>query len=172
MNRLNRLTIVIIALSAVIAFGIQASAQEKKITKKDVPQAVISAFQKAYPDAKVKGYSTETENGKTTFEIESYQGKMTLDVAYLPDGTVTEIEEGVAAGSLPDAVKTAVKTNFPKGKIAKAEKKTVGTVVTYEMKITTGKKSAGVEIDPSGKVIKKAKEGAEKEEKEEKEEKH
>jgi hypothetical protein len=162
MNRLGRVVVGSIALIVVFALGIEARAQEKKITKKDVPQAVISAFEKAYPNAKVKGYSTETEEGKTYFEVESYQGKLTLDVSYLSDGTVAEIEEGVTAGSLPDAVKAAVKSNYPKGKIAKAEKKTVGTSVTYELKVTSGKTSAGVEVDPSGKILKKSKSGDEK----------
>lgn len=162
MNRLGRVVVGTIALIVVFALGIEARAQEKKITKKDVPQAVISAFEKAYPNAKVKGYSTETEEGKTYFEVESYQGKLTLDVSYLSDGTVAEIEEGVTAGSLPDAVKAAVKSNYPKGKIAKAEKKTVGTSVTYELKVTSGKTSAGVEVDPSGKILKKSKSGDEK----------
>jgi ABC-type glycerol-3-phosphate transport system substrate-binding protein len=164
MNNRKPFTLVGIALSVVIALGTQANAQEKKITKKDVPVAVVSAFEKAYPDAKVKGYSTETEDGKTTFEIESLQGKLALDVAYLPDGTPVEIEEEVAAGSLPAVVKAAVKSNFSNGKIAKAEKKTVGTVVTYEMRVKTSKKTAEVEIDPSGAIIKKANKGGEKEE--------
>jgi hypothetical protein len=163
MYRLRRAIVVCIALILVMALGIEASAQEKKMTKKDVPQAVISAFEKAYPKAKVKGYSTETEEGKTYFEIESHQGKMTLDVSYLGDGTVAEIEEGVAAGNLPDAVKAAVSTNYPKGKITKAEKKTVGTTVTYELKVATGKTRVGVEVDPSGQIMKKSKAGAEKE---------
>jgi hypothetical protein len=167
----NILKMFVAALCLILFFGIavQATAKEEKITKKDVPASVLSAFQKAYPNAKVKGYSTETENGKTTFEVESMQGKMTLDVEYLPDGTATEIEEGVAAKDLPSAVTDAVKAKYAKGKIAKAEKKTVGTVVTYELKVTAGKTHAGLEVDPSGKIIKESKGKAKKEEKEEKE---
>jgi hypothetical protein len=160
------------ALCLILFLGIisQATAQEKKITKKNVPAAVLSAFEKAYPKAKVKGYSTEKENGKITFEVESMQGKLILDVAYLPDGTATEIEEGVAAKDLPAPVLDAVKAKYAKGKIAKAEKKTVGNVVTYELSVTAGKTHAGLEIDPSGKIIKESK-GTAKEEKEEKGEK-
>ena len=169
MKRSTSLFTISVCLSLILGLALALSAQEKKITKKDVPAAVVSAFEKAYPKAKVKGYSTETENGKKYFEVESTIGKMTLDVSYLADGTAAEIEEGVTAGSLPDAVKATVKANFPKGTIAKAEKKTVGTVVTYEMNITTGKKSVGVEIDPTGKILNQSKADSEKEEKEEKE---
>ena len=167
----NSLNVFTASLCIILFLGItvQATAQEKKITKKDVPAAILSAFQKAYPDAKVKGYSTETENGKTTFEVESMVGNMTLDVEYLPDGTATEIEEGAAPKDLPSAVTDAVKAKYAKGKIAKAEKKTVGTTVTYELKVMEGKGHVGLEIDPSGKIIKESKGTAKKEEKEEKE---
>lgn len=149
MNRLRKLAIATVTLIVVLALGFEASAQEKKITKKDVPQTVTSAFEKAYPKAEVKGYSAETEEGKTLFEIESIQDTMSLDVSYLADGTVAEIEAGVAAANLPDSVKAAVNTNYPKGTITKAEKKTVGTIVTYELKVTTDKTTLGVNIDPS-----------------------
>lgn len=139
---------------------VDAGAKEKKITKKDVPPAVISAFTKAYPKAVVKGYSTEAENGKTSYEVESMQGKMSLDVSYLADGTATEIEEGVPAKDLPDQVLKAVKTAYPRGNITRAEKKTTGTVVTYELRITTGKTHTGMEIDPSGKIITHSKSSA------------
>ena len=160
------------ALCAFLLLGLtfQSSAQEKKIGKKDVPVAVMSAFQKAYPNAKIKGYSTEKENGKTFFEIESMRGKMSLDVEFLPDGTVNEVEEGVAAKDLPTPVMDAVKAKYPKGTVAKGEKKTVGTTISYELKVTVGKTRAGIEIDPSGKVIRESKGGANKE-KEEKDEK-
>lgn len=161
-----------ITLFIVFAMAIEANAKENKLTKKDVPTAVISAFDTAYPKAKIKGYSTETENGKTYYEVESMNGKRSLDVSYLPDGTVAEIEEGVAAKNLSISVLKAVKTKYPKGKISKAEKKTVGSLVTYELKVTTDKTYAGLEIDPTGKIIKERasskKEGNE--EKEEKEE--
>jgi hypothetical protein len=171
MNRLRRIAVLSITLLIVFALGFEASAKEKKISKKHVPSAVLSAFEKAYPKAKVKGYSTETENGKTYFEVESHQGKKTLDVSYLADGTLAETKEGVTAGDLPDSVKAAVKSNYPKGKITKAEKKTVGAIVTYELKVRTGKKHVRLEIDSNGKIL-KTKSGSEKEENEEKEEKH
>jgi hypothetical protein len=165
MKSIRTMAVVRITLIVVFALAFIANAQEKKITKKDVPVAVLSAFEKAYPKAKVKGYSTETEDGKTYFEIESMQGKMNLDASYLPDGTVAEIESGVAVKNLPIPVKDAVKAKYPKGKIDKAEQKTVGAVVTFEIKVKVGKSIVGLEIDPSGKIIKESKAKAKKEEK-------
>lgn len=171
MKGIRRMAVVSIALLVLFALSVEAGAKEKKITKKDVPSAVISTFTKAYPKAEVKGYSTETENGKTYYEVESMHGKMSLDVSYLADGTATEIEEGVAAKDLPNPVMGAVKAKYPKGKIAKAEKKTADTIVTYEIKVKTGKTHARLEVDPAGKIIKESK-GSAKKEGEEKNEKN
>jgi hypothetical protein len=172
MNNIRmKATMSIVAL-LVVACSIQAKAQEKKITKKHVPQAVLNAFQKAYPDAKVEGYSTEKENGKTYYEVESMKGEYTLDVSYLSDGTTAEVEEGVAPNDLPSPVIHAVKAKYPKGKILRAEKRTADNAVTYEMRIRTGKTHIGLQIDPSGKIIKEHKAKSKKEEKEEKDENH
>jgi hypothetical protein len=154
MKSIGRIADVVVTLIIISLLAVEATAKEKHITKKEVPPAVISAFDRAYPKTTIKGYSTETENGKTYFEIESMHGKQSLDVSYRPDGTVAEIEEGVAAKNLPVSVLKAVKAKYPKGRISKAEKKTLGTVVTYEMKVTTDKTHAGLEIDPTGKIIK------------------
>jgi hypothetical protein len=126
--------------------------EEKKISKKEVPAAVLSAFEKAYPHANIKGTSTEVEN---YYEIESMDGKQARDILYLPDGTATEIEEAVAVNSLPDLVKSAVEKEFVGAKVAKAEKVTKGEGVSYEIHVTLGAKKGSAVVDPSGKILKK-----------------
>jgi hypothetical protein len=130
-------------------------AQEKKIGKKDVPPAVLAAFEKAYPHAKIRGTSTEVESGKTYFEIESMDGSRARDILYLADGTVSEIEEVVATGTLPEAVKTAIGREFARAKIVKAERTTKGTEISYEVHVSLGSKKGSIVVDPSGKVLEK-----------------
>jgi hypothetical protein len=132
-----------------------AHAQEKKIGKKDLPPAVLAAFEKAYPHAKVRGTSTEVEKGTTYFEIESLDGTQARDILYLADGTVAEIEEVVGAGELPAPVKTAVGEEFAKAKIVKAERTTKGTEISYEVHVSLGGKKGSIVVDPSGKVLEK-----------------
>jgi hypothetical protein len=132
-----------------------ARSQEKKIGKKDLPPAVLAAFEKAYPHAKVRGTSTEVEKGTTFFEIESLDGTQARDILYLADGTIAEIEEVVAASELPAPVKTAVGEEFAKAKIAKAERTTKGTEISFEVHVSLGSKRGSIVVDPSGKVIDK-----------------
>ncbi len=139
---------------AVSLLAIAAAAQEKKITAKDVPAAVISAFKTAYPNATIRGYAREKENGKVFYEIESREGTTTRDVLYNPEGTVAEIEESIAATDLPVEVQQALKEKFPKAVVTKAEKTTAGDKVSYEIVARQGKKRLTIEIDSSGKVLK------------------
>jgi len=140
---------------AVSLLAIAAVAQEKKITRKDVPAAVISAFKTAYPNATTRGYAREKENGKVFYEIESREGTTTRDVLYNPDGTVAEIEESIAATGLPAEVQQAMKEKFPKAAITKAERTTAGDKVSYEIVARQGKKRVTIEFDSSGKVLTK-----------------
>jgi hypothetical protein len=149
----------VVSLSLVVSFVFLCAgivmAGEKKITKKELPGAVLSSFEKAYPKATIKGLAKEDEDGKTCFEIESLDGKTKRDILYSADGKVAEIEETVAENELPDAVRATVHKEFPTGRIAKAEKLMRGSVIEYEIHVKTGKTTHGIVVDPDGKVVKK-----------------
>ncbi len=149
----NILTIVI--LCAVVMLNLKANAQESKITKKDLPAAVLNAFKNAYPAASIKGLSTEKEKGKTYFEIESVDGKAKRDLLYEADGTLVEIEEVIGVHELPDAVREAIKKEYPRGTITLAEQTTKGKAITYELRVVSGKSKATVTVSPEGKVLEK-----------------
>lgn len=149
-------TICIVLLLALVALiPSRGFAQEKKIQQKDVPPAVLSAFTKAYPKAVIKGTSTEKEEGKTCYEIESVDGTTTRDILYRADGTVVEMEEGLTLSDLPEAVAKSAAKEFPGAKITRAEKSTHGDKVAYELRIMTGKKAKEVVFDANGAVVKK-----------------
>jgi hypothetical protein len=143
----------ILVLGATILFAAGTVAGEKKITKKDLPIAVLAAFEKAYPRAVIRGLSKEEENGKTSYEIESIDGKTHRDLLYSPDGTTAEIEETLASNDLPDAVKATLAKEFPGGKILKAEKLTRASVTEYEVVISSGKVKRELVLDPAGALV-------------------
>ena len=157
-----------------LAFGIISSAKDKegkKFTKKDLPTAVLSAFEKAYPKAEIIGVDKENENKTTYYEIESMDGKTKRDLLYTIDGKVFETEEMISADALPKAISDALNKDYKKSSIAKAEKITKGNDVKYEIQLESGneKKMSEVVFDVNGKVIKAKKEIEEKDDDEEKE---
>ena len=153
-------------ICAAMLCAIVGVAGEKKITRKDLPREVLSAFQKAYPKATIKGLSREEENGKTYYEIESLDGETGRDISYLADGKVAEIEETIATSPLPPEVKATMSKEYPKGRIVKAEKNVHDSTVEYEIHVAVGKHKHELVVDPAGKIVKHEKEGKEEGEKE------
>jgi len=153
MNLMRAISKGALITTAVLLLALSAVAQEKKITAKDVPAAVMSAFKTAYPNATIRGYAREKEHGKVFYEIESREGTTTRDVLFNPDGTVAEIEESVAAIDLPAEIQQAIKRKYPKAIITRAERTTTGDKVSYEIAARQGKKRITTELDSSGKVL-------------------
>jgi hypothetical protein len=153
--KLNPFIFVRGALALLSAAGATAVAQEEEqsIRCKEVPAVVTSAFEKAFPKAKIKGCAREVEDGRTAFEISSTQGKVSRDVLYYADGKLIVVEETIATGSLPEPVQNAFHTKFPTGKITLAEKLTRDSVVTYELQVRRKGETIEVVFDPTGKQL-------------------
>lgn len=148
-------------LSAVIVLislgsGSLPAYAEKKIGRESVPEQVQAAFQKAYPQAVIRGYEQDVENGKTVYEIESKEGALRRDVIYNETGQVLEVEEVIKKRELPQAVVEAIHTQFPKADIVKAEKITGEGSVSYEVGLKQGTDRFSIELDSLGKNMKKA----------------
>ena len=145
---------VLVLIVAMLAVSVVSARQEASIKKKDVPKAVLDAFTKSYPKAAVKGYSKETENGKTLCEVASSEGKVGRDVTYGADGSLVSLEETVAFNDLPEPVRTAFQKDHPDAKGAKWEKVMEGSVTKFEAHMTVGKKSVEVSYNPDGTLLK------------------
>ena len=172
MTHTYRSTGIVLGLIAALILGVSISANaegKKKFTKKDLPAAVVSAFEKAYPKAKIKGASKEKENGTTYFEIESIDGTTKRDLLFTADGTIAEIEESIEAKDIPEAVSKTLKGEYGKYTIQKSEKVMKGSVTNYEFVVKKGNKRMEIVLDSSGKVVKTEKKGAAKEKEEENE---
>jgi uncharacterized membrane protein YkoI len=154
-----------LAVVTLAAFSSLASAGEKDVSAKQVPQAVHEAFQKAYPAAKSPKYSTEITDGKTTYEVEFKDHGKEFEATYSAEGTLIETEEEIKTTELPKAVVDAIEKAHPGAKLKEAEKvlKTDGTVSGYEVEIKVGKKELELTVDPSGAIVKTEDEKGEKE---------
>ena len=172
MTHTKQSTGIVLALLAALILGVSTNASaegKKKFTKKDLPAAVTSAFEKAYPKATIKGVSKEKENNTTYYEIESIDGTTKRDLLYTADGTVAEIEEGIDAKDVPEAVAKTLKSDYGKYTLEKSEKVMHGSDTKYEFVVKKGKNRSEIVLDGSGKVVKTEKKGAAKEKDEENE---
>ncbi|MCK9394115.1 MAG: PepSY-like domain-containing protein [Methylobacter sp.] len=147
------ITTVLVALPMILG---QANAGEKKLSKSQVPKAVINAFEKAYPNAKGLEFEEEMFEGKAAYEVEYKENGTEYEFLYSADGILLQKEEEIDGKSLPEPVAQAVKKAHPKAEITEVEKlmKPDGTLTGYEVDIKTAGKEIELELDVNGNILK------------------
>lgn len=142
-----------IGASALIA-ATPASGKERAIKCELVPAEVRTAFAKAYPNAVIEACAEEEEKGRTVYEVTSTDGKTKRDVLYNDDGTLIVVEETIALGELPEAVRMALTKSYPIVAIERVEKLMRDGTVSYELRFKWAGKLEEVVFDDSGKEVK------------------
>ena len=131
-----------------------ASAQEKKIKRSELPPAVEKTVAVQSAGATIRGFSTEEENGQTLYEAELTVNGHSKDISMTADGSIVEIEEQVSLDSLPAEVKAGLQAKAGNGKILKVESLTKkNKLVAYEAKVETNGKKTEIQVGPDGKPI-------------------
>ena len=140
---------------AIAALGGAAMAAEK-LQMKDLPPAVQKTVtQEQAKGAEIKGLAKETENGKTSYEVETMVKGKHRDFLVDAKGAVTEVEEETAIESIPAAAKAAIQKKVADGKMGMVETMTRGGATFYEAAYTSkaGKKLE-VLVKPDGTEVK------------------
>ncbi len=150
-----RFSIMLKPLVAVLLCAVAVMASEKKIQKKDLPPAVAAAMETQTKGSEIVGYSKETENGKTEYEVETKVNGRTRDLLFDSKGALMLVEEETPIDKIPAAAKAAIEKKAAGGKIDLVETLTKGNTVKYEGHITSksGKKSEYL-VDAEGKPTK------------------
>jgi len=134
-----------------------ASAQERKLTRAQLPPAVEKTVAAESQGATIKGFATEVEKGKRLYEAELEINGRSKDISMDRNGKIVEVEEEVTMDSLSASVQDALKAAAGKGTIGKIESLTKnGTLVAYEAQVTTGKKRSEIQVGPNGEKLKRA----------------
>jgi uncharacterized membrane protein YkoI len=138
----------------VILLVISADGKERRMTKSELPPAVQKAAEEQTKGATVRGYSTEVENGKREYEVETVLNGRSRDITFSPDGSLLEVEEQVEMSDLPSTVRDGLQAKAGSGKITKIESLTKqGKVVAYEAKVLKAGKRHEVQVGPDGKPL-------------------
>ena len=142
--------VIVIALCA----SAVAVASEKEIPRSALPPAVEKTVQQLTQGAVIKGFTSETENGKVEYEVEMTVGGRSKDVSIASDGTVLEVEEAVALTSLPSAAKNAILARANGATITMIESVSKdGKIVSYEAHVVSGGKRSEIAVGPNGEKI-------------------
>lgn len=154
MKYTQRLVQLVVLASLILGLSASSLTQERRISRKSVPAAVLAAFTKAYPKAMIKWCSKETSKGQTVYEIVSLEGKARRDIIFSADGALILAEESMDVSEMPPGVKAALDKKFPGAKILRSEKVTKGSVVGYEFQIKHNRKTTEVVFDSMGNELK------------------
>lgn len=144
------MTAVVLGMLLVPGQAVFADECNKKI---EIPEAVLQAFEKAYPSVEATGYDKETIEDVVHYEIETMAGEFEKDYVYLEDGTLLQIEEGIPVKDMPKVVADAVKKAHPEGELDEAEKITRGEVIEYEIVVEIGEKEFELLVASDGNII-------------------
>lgn len=145
-------TAFVMAAAMVTLAGI-AQAADQKTTPKNLPAAVKATVEAESKGATIKGISSEKENGKTVYELETLVNGRTRDLMIDPAGKVYVVEEQLDLASAPAPVRAALEA---KGKLLLLESVVENRRTRYEGQVQTkaGKKVA-VELNADGTPYKK-----------------
>ena len=141
-------------LALILLVAGSAAAQERKITRADLPAAVERTVAAQSQGATIRGFAEEKEKGQTFYEVELTVAGHTKDVLIDASGAVVEVEEQVEVSALPAPVRTALLARAGAGKIETVESLTKrGTLVAYEAHLVTNGKRSEIQVGPDGKRL-------------------
>ena len=145
--------------TAVLVVGLTISiikAQEKKITREQLPAAVKQTVDRESQGATVKGFATEVEHGQKLYEASLTVNGHSKDILIDKTGNIVEVEEQVSLDSLPPAVQEALKKAAGSGTIEVVESLTKnGKLVAYEAQVRHGRKRSETQVGPNGEKLKR-----------------
>lgn len=138
-------------VGALLSFASVTSADQKTSLSK-LPPAVRATVEAESKGRTIKGISSEKENGKTVYELETVAGGRTRDLMIDAAGKVYVVEEQLDVDRAPAPVRAAMEA---KGKIVVLESVMKGGNTTYEGQVVTkaGKKTS-IEVDANGAPVK------------------
>ena len=102
-----------------------------------LPPALQTAIKENTRDATVTSISSEKENGRVQYEVESKRNGKGHNLVFDKSGALLETEAETDLDSVPSAAKAAIQIRAAGGTITMVEKLTAGNNVSYEATIKT-----------------------------------
>jgi uncharacterized membrane protein YkoI len=138
-------------LATTLCISALGMAEEKAISRSDLPPAVEKTLQQQLQGATVKGFSAEKEDGRVVYEAQLLVNGHTKDIQLDASGTIQEVEEEVAFDSLPIEVKASLRARAKNGKITKVESLIKqDKLVAYEAQVEKNGKRSEIQVGPKG----------------------
>lgn len=134
-----------------IAFSMQSCAQNSD-NEEQVPEKVLTAFNKKFPDAKKVEWEMENDS---EWEAEFKMKGKEYSANFGTDGMWRETEYEIKEAEIPANIRAILDENFTDYEIENLEIAETLAGISYEMEIEAGDEEFEVTIDSEGTLTKK-----------------
>jgi hypothetical protein len=140
-----------------VLLGRTVGAGEVRVDPSRVPPAVRLTLKTQFPDAKVRRYATERDNGVLVYEATLETNHHLTDVNLSPDGRILLREERIERSALPDPVARAFAGSaYGSGKVLQVERIFEGqdpTPQAFEILVRKGRSTLELKYAPDGRLL-------------------
>jgi len=100
----------------------------------EVPSNLRTAFEQAHYGATDVEWEKDQDSYKVEFEIK----REDYEIWYTTDGSISKMEKEIAENNLPQVIKSAINSKYPKYKIDSIEMMEENNSATYEVELKRG----------------------------------
>jgi len=127
-----------------------ATLSAQDMNPSDVPANLTETFQQAHPNATDVEWEKEGDSFKVEFDIDRNE----QEIWYSADGNMAKTEKEIGESDLPQAISSAISSNYSDYKIDSVEMTEENGETTYEVELEKGwDDEKNVLFDANGKVL-------------------
>jgi hypothetical protein len=166
-NSMFRFSVFPLILLLCFAFGCKKQDEKVAIENKPqvdlqldkIPQVVMDGLKARFPKAEIHKWTEEKEDAIVVYDIEFEQEGWKFEADVKEDGSIHNWEKAIEIKDLPEAVKKAVETEYPKSTIKEIMETTAvndgkDALKGYEIALETADmKQVEVTVAPDGKIL-------------------
>ncbi len=140
----------LLILPVLTLLPLSALAAEKHVSFDSLPTAVQRAALLEMHSGIMQGCSTDTENGKTIYEVETLTSNGKRVLSFDAAGHLIEAEEQIPLATVPPGALKGLKKQAAGGTIRSVESVKRGNTTGYEAVVTKNGKRREVAVDANG----------------------
>jgi hypothetical protein len=129
-------------------------AGDRDLSASELPEAVRSAIERAYPGAEFTRAEEIEDDDEQLYRVRLRMGPDQRDIRLevSPAAEILDIDEEIPESELPQRVQRAVSKAFPRHKVRHAEKE-IEFEIVYRVDITSGNHHRELKISRRGRIL-------------------
>ncbi len=132
-----------------LVVGMMGVTLAQDLSSHQVPAIVLNAFKSKFP----KAVDIDWEKSKAHYEVEFEINRLDHEVWFDTEGNVLRHEQEIRVKNLPEAIKSAIKTNYKGFRIFEADQLIIGNVNVFKLDLISFTQKFEIIVDANGNVV-------------------